>query len=121
MHARKKTFRKLGTYDFSTKIGKFNVEEYDSFYLVRKRLQHPSQRGFYDPTAMVVAKQSKVPILPVAKFGEYHGWFSPFFFYHTGVKGKDHFKEEMSNIEKGRLPIGVPKFWSEMFKLEKKR
>lgn len=118
-HARRKIFKKLGTYNFKNKLGKFEVEEYNNFYLVKKKLQHPSQKGFYDPTAMVVAKQGKVPFFPKKKFGDYYGWFNPFFFYYTGVEGKDHFKEEMRNIEKGYIPLSVPKFWDEALQTEK--
>ncbi len=114
------SFKKIGSYDFKTKIGVFNVEEYKSFYIVKKKLQHPSQKGFYDPTAMVVAKQGKIPFIPQSKFGETFGWFNPFFFYYTGVEGKDHFKEEMRKISSGKyLPLGTPAYFDKFLHLEK--
>jgi len=111
-------FRKLKTYELKGKLGLFEVDEYKNFFVVKKKLQEPSQKGFYDPTAFVVAKKDKdLPILPDREFVRIFGHGASFFFYHTGIRGKDHFKEEMKRIERGVIPIGTPRWWGEFLRL----
>ena len=91
-------FRKKRTYDFENKLGKFEVDEYRDFYVVRKKLTGKN-KGLYDPTSMVVAKKdTKIPIFPDRDFARVFGDYNAVMFYWTGVSGKDHFKEEMKRI-----------------------
>jgi hypothetical protein len=90
----------LKTHELKTKIGVFEVDEFRDFYLVKKKLQHPSQKGFYDPKALVIAKKDDVlPFFPDKDWVKMFGHHAPFFFYHTGIKGKDSFLESMRSIE----------------------
>ena len=108
-------FRKRKTHQLEGKLGKFEVDEYRDFYVVRKKLTG-KQKGFYDPTSMVVAKKDpKIPILPDRDFAGVFGDSNAIMFYYTGVKGKDHFKDEMKRIVSGEEKLlGTPFFWKQL-------
>jgi hypothetical protein len=109
-------FRKKKTYEFENKLGKFEVDEYRDFYVVKKKLTGKN-KGFYDPTSMVVAKKDpKMPIFPDRDFARVFGDYNAVMFYFTGIKGKDHFQDEMKRIASGEEHlICSPLYWKEMF------
>jgi hypothetical protein len=129
-------FNKLKTYDVKTKAGHFEIDEFRDFYIIKKKLEHPTQKGFYDPTAMVVAKKDpKLPFFPDRDFSRVFGQHLPFFFIQTGVRGRDGFLKTMRKASKdGEITIDeavtIPILWREAtrdlipkmrFKREKKK
>lgn len=85
----KTMFDKIRTHEVKGALGVYEIDEFRDFYIVKKKLQHPSQKGFYDPTALVIAKKDpKFPIFPDPQFANVFGTSSPFFPIRIGVTGK---------------------------------
>lgn len=92
-------FNKWRTFERETKLGKFEIDEFRDFYIVKKKLQHPSQKGFYDPKALVIAKKDRrIPFFPDQDWAYVFGQHTPFFMIDIGVKGKD--KSFIKNMKK---------------------
>ena len=116
-------FDKVKTHEVSGALGKYEIDEFRDFYIVKKKLQHPSQKGFYDPTAFVVAKKDpKMPFFPDPQFARVFGTSSPFFPLNIGVKGnKDRFLKHMRKAVKDNEislseVVSPPTYTREVFK-----
>jgi len=106
-------FNKWETHELKGSLGVYEIDEFRDFYIVKKKLQYPSQKGFYDPIALVIAKRDKkLPFFPDKDFSNIFGTTSPFFPIHIGVKGdKNEFLKHMRKSVKDNK-INISELWS---------
>jgi len=109
----KTMFNKWRTFEIKTKLGNFEIDEYRDFHIVKKKLTSPKQRGFYDPTALVIAKGDRVlPFFPNQNWSYIFGTTTPFFPINIGVKGdKKDFITHMKKAVKDEK-IELKELWS---------
>ena len=101
-------FKKWKTHEVKGKLGVYEIDEFRDFYIVKKKLQHPSQKGFYDPMGLVIAKKDKtVPFFPDKDYARVFGTSSPFFPIHVGVKGdkKDFLTKMRKAVKDNKITI----------------
>ena len=109
----KTMFNKWRTFEIKTKLGNFEIDEYRDFHIVKKKLTHPKQRGFYDPTALVIAKRDRfLPFFPERDWSFVFGTTTPFFPINIGVTGKkDDFIKTMKKAVKDKK-LTMSEVWS---------
>lgn len=96
--------RKIKTHQLKSRLGKFEVDEFRDFYIVKRKLSKQAQKEgkLFDPTAIVVAKRDKtLPFFPDKEFAQTFGYASPYFLSFVGTKGEHGIYDQLRIFRKG--------------------